>query len=99
MENSQPSDELLARYERPKMLEMPDFEWVDDVIPLGTEADAGHGIDLLVAPVERFIELPRDTRRGVLWVLTWAGAFAAVSIAAGLLTEFAYVLAAERTLT
>ena len=48
---------------------------------------------------ERFIEVPRDTRRGIGWVLAWAGALAVLAIAAGVLTEFAYVLAAERTLS
>ena len=48
---------------------------------------------------ERFIEVPRDTRRGIGWVLAWAGALAVLAIAAGVLIEFAYVLAAERALS
>jgi hypothetical protein len=77
---------------------MPDFEWVDEVIPLASAADASHGVPTPEPATERFIEIPRDTRRGVCWVLAWAGTLAVLAIAAGVLTEFAYVLAAERTL-
>ena len=77
---------------------MPDFEWVDEVIPFEPAADASTWRPSPDRATERFIEVPRDTRRGVGWVLAWAGAIAVLAIAAGVLTEFAYVLAAERTL-
>lgn len=86
-------DALLAHFDRPKTLEMPDFEWVDEVLPLDPVATASH------CAIDRYIEVPRDTRRGIRWVLAWAGALAVLTIAASVLTEFAYVLAAERTLS
>src|SRR4051812_6970502 len=98
MDISQTSDELLAHFDRPKLLEMPDFEWVDDVAP----ADLA-GVSVSVAPsvpaIERYIEVPRDTRRGVGWVLAWAGAIAVLFVAASVLIEFAYVLSAEHALS
>src|SRR4051812_48282723 len=93
MESAHTSQDLLAHFDRPKMLEMPDFEWDDNVIPF---EPAAHAPDLAS---ERYIAVPRDTRRGVCWLLAWAGALAVLAIAVGVLTEFAYVLAAERTLS
>ena len=98
MDSSQTSNDLLAHFDHPKTLEMPDFEWVDEVIPFASGADASKNVPTLDPASERFIEIPRDTRRGICWVLAWAGALAVLAIAAGVLTEFAYVLAAERTL-
>src|SRR3954471_23935616 len=72
---------------------MPDFEWVDEILPFEPAASATHRAN------DRYIEVPRDNRRGVCWVLAWAGALAVLTIAAGVLTEFAYVLAAERMLS
>ncbi len=99
MESGQTSDDLLAHFDRPKSLEMPDFEWVDEVIPFDSAASLSHGVTVPDCATERFIEVPRDTRRGVCWVLAWAGALAVLATAASVITEFAYVLAAERTLT
>jgi hypothetical protein len=93
MDSGPTSDELLAHFDRPKTLEMPDFEWVDEILPFEPAASASD------RTTERYIEVPRDTRRGVCWVLTWAGALAVFTIAMGVLIEFAYVLAAERTLS
>src|SRR5215207_9183546 len=99
MDSSPTSDELLAHFDRPKMLEMPDFEWVDEVIPIDPAASASPGDSAHDRATERYIEIPRDTRRGVCWVLAWAGALAVITIAAGVLIDFAYVLAAERALS
>lgn len=99
MDSSPTSDELLAHFDRPKTLELPDFEWVDEVIPIEPEAGAKHGDSALDRAADRYIEITRDTRRGVCWVLAWAGALAVTAIAAGVLIEFAYMLAAERTLS
>jgi hypothetical protein len=99
MDSGQTSNELLGHFDQPKTLEMPDFEWVDDVIPLAPAAGASNSAPTPEPATERFIEIPRDTRRGVGWVLVWAGALAVLVIAAGVLVEFAYVLAAERTLS
>jgi hypothetical protein len=93
METAQASHEHLAHFDRAKTLEMPDFEWVDEVIPFDSAAIASHRAN------DRYIEVPRDTRRGIRWVLAWAGALAVLTTAAGILTEFACVLAAERTLS
>jgi len=98
MDCDRTSNELLGHFDRPKTLEMPDFEWVDEVIQFAPGAGASHGVPTPDPATERFIEVPRDTRRGVCWVLAWAGAIAVLTIASGVLAEFAYVLAAERTL-
>jgi hypothetical protein len=99
MDSDRPSDDLLAHFDRPKTLDMPDFEWVDEVIPFESGVVLVHGVGSPEHATERFIEVPRDTRRGVGWVLAWAGAIAVFTIAAGILTEFAYVFAAERALS
>jgi hypothetical protein len=93
MDHGLTSDELLAHFDRPKALGMPDFEWIEEVLPFEPTGNPSH------RATERYIEVPRDTRRGVRWVLAWAGALAVLTIAFGILTEFAYVLAAERTLS
>jgi hypothetical protein len=98
MDSGPTSDELLAHFDRPKTLEMPDFEWVDAVLPFGP-ASASHSANVPDRDAERYIEVPRDTRRGICWVLAWAGALAVLTIATGVLIEFAYVLVAERTLS
>src|SRR3954465_13357830 len=98
MDSGQTSNDLLAHFDRPKTLEMPDFEWVDEVIPLGPTASATVGVPTPNPAIERFIEVPRDTRRGVCWVLAWIGALAVIAVAAGALTEFSYMLAAEHAL-
>ncbi len=99
MDSVPTSDELLAHFERPKTVDLPDFEWDEDVIPLKPAADTGRD----VAPHDRaaagFIEVPRGTRRGACWVLAWASALAVLLVTAGVLTHFAYLLAAERTLS
>src|SRR4051812_32155272 len=41
---------------------------------------------------------PRTTKRGVRWVLKWAIAIAMLVVAASILTDFAYMLAAEHRL-
>jgi hypothetical protein len=98
MDSDPTSDELLAHFDRPKTLEMPDFEWVDAVLPFGP-VSASHGANMPDRVAERYIEVPRDTRRGICWVLAWAGALTVLTIATGVLIEFAYVLVAERTLS
>jgi hypothetical protein len=99
MDSPQTCDQLLAHFDQPKTLEMPDFEWVDEVIPFAPAADASWSVSTPDPGTERFIEVPRDTRRGVSWVIAWAGALAVLVVAASVLIEFAYVLAAERALS
>src|SRR5437764_1142099 len=99
MDSGQTSDDLLAHFDRPKLLDLPDFEWVDEVAPFDSATSAISSINTPARATEQYIEVPRDTRRGVGWVLAWAGALAVLATGAGVLTEFAYVLAAERTLS
>jgi hypothetical protein len=98
MDSRHTSDELLGHFDQPKTLEMPDFEWVDEVIQLAPAADASNSAPSADPAPARFIEIPQDTRRGVCWVLAWAGALAVITVAMSVIAEFAYVLAAERTL-
>src|SRR4051794_11703013 len=99
MDSGQTSEDLLAHFDRPKLLDLPDFEWVNEVATLESATSAIHLIHPSERGTERFIEVPRDTRRGVGWVLAWVGALAVLAAGAGVLTEFAYVLAAERALS
>jgi hypothetical protein len=99
MESGQTSEDLLGHFDRPKTLDLPDFEWVEEVIPFDSAARVSHGNGAPERAASGFIEVPRDIRRGVCWVLAWAGALAVVAIAAGVLAEFAYVLSAEHTLS
>jgi hypothetical protein len=99
METGQTSNDLLSHFDRPKTLDLPDFEWVEAVIPFDSAAVVRHCDDAPDHATDGFIEVPRDMRRGVGWMLAWAGALVVVAIAAGVLVEFAYVLAAERTLS
>src|SRR5690242_2578311 len=99
MDSCQTSDDILRHFDRPKTLELPDFEWVEEVIPFDSAAHESHGDGRFEPPAERFIEIPRDTRRGVCWVLVWAGGIAVLTFAATVVVEFAYVFAAERALS
>ena len=99
MDSRRTSNDLLAHFDRPKTLEMPDFEWVEDAVSFDSVASVDHCSGATHTATERFIEIPRDTRRGIGWVLAWAGALAVLAISAGVLSEFAFVLTAERTLS
>jgi hypothetical protein len=98
MDSHPTTEDLLAHFDRPKSLDLPDFEWVDEVVPFDS-ARANRYAHVPDPAPERYIEVPRDNRRGIRWVLAWAGAIAVLTVAAVLLSEFAYVLAAERTLS
>jgi hypothetical protein len=98
MERGQTSHDLLAHFDRPKTIDLPDFEWVDEVIPPESRAiriDRNHSLGPFAGG---FIELPQITRRGVRWVMTWALAFVVLAFAASTLIEFVYVLTVEHTL-
>jgi hypothetical protein len=99
MDSDQTSHDLLAHLDRPKTLDLPDFEWVEEVIPFNSAARVGHCDDAPERATDGFVEVPLDIRRGVSWVLAWTGALAVIAIAAGVLVEFAYVLAAEHALS
>ena len=98
MQHGQTSLDLLSHFDRAKTVESPDFEWVDEVIP---EESPKILIDYFApsAPLsEESIELPRSPKRGIRWVLQWTAALAVLVYAASVLTEFAYLLAAEHTM-
>jgi hypothetical protein len=99
MDSDPTFNNLLAHFDRPKTLDLPDFEWVEEVIPFDSAACANRDVASTDRAAEGFIEIPRDTRRGVVWVLAWAGAVATLAVASSVLLEFAYLLAAERTLS
>src|SRR6478609_6719664 len=99
MDSGQTSDDILGHFDQPKTLELPDFEWVEEVISFDSAAHESQSGGRFDPPAERFIEIPRDTRRGVCWVLAWAGGLAVLTFAATVLVEFAYVFAAERALS
>ncbi len=89
--------DLIGHFGQPQTLDLPDFEWVEDAV--SPEPVAGVSDDDSIADRnDRFIEVPLITRRGVGWVLTWAGALAVIAFATAILVEFTYVLAAERAL-
>jgi hypothetical protein len=99
MDSRTNSDDPLAHFDRPKTLELPDFEW--EFEPIRITAMGGADACSLEdqRPRERFVEIPQITRRGVAWVLGWAGALAVLAITAGLLAELAYLASAEHALS
>jgi hypothetical protein len=98
MDNLPGSDDPLAHFHRPKTLELPDFEWEFGAIPMALAQSAEVRLAEDDRPRERFIEIPLITRRGVGWVLGWAGALGVLAIVAGLLTEFACLVSARHAL-
>ncbi len=98
MNPGQTSHDLLAHFDRPKTVDLPDFEWVDEIIPLEPQGILVNRLDSAESSTRGFIELPQITRRGIRWVVTWAAALVVLAVATSVLIEFAYVLAAEHTL-
>jgi hypothetical protein len=97
------SYDLLAHFDRPKTVDSPDFEWVDEVIPDEQPAILRRQIvppepsnETLAA---RRVEAPVGTQRGVQWVLQWAAALAVLAFAGSTLVEFAYLSVAEHKLS
>jgi hypothetical protein len=99
MDGAPTSDDLLAHFDRPKTLDLPDFAWGEDVIPIDSSAATSRDVASHDRAAAGFIEVPRDTRRGVCWVLGWASALAVLVVTAGVLVDFACLLAAERALS
>ncbi len=93
MDKNHAADDLIGHFGQPQTLNLPDFEWVEDVVSPEPEIAAG-----VSSEHDRFIEVPLITRRGVGWVLTWASALAVIAFATAILIEFTYVLTAERAL-
>ena len=94
------SYELIRHFGEPQTAKLPDFEWVDDVVPpeLAMAVETTKHAANAERPVERFIEVPIDTRHGVGWVLAWASALAVIALVMVVLAEFAYVFKAEHAL-
>jgi hypothetical protein len=92
-----PNDPL-GHFDRPKTLELPDFEWEFENVPVTSMGTAESRLVEDDRPREQFIEIPLIARRGVCAVLGWAGAFAVFVVAASLLAKFACVASARRTL-
>ncbi len=94
------SYELIRHFGEPQASKLPDFEWVDDVVPpeLAIAVEATNRAAETEHPVERFIEVPVDTRHGVGWVLAWASALAVIAFVMVVLAEFAYVFKAQHAL-
>lgn len=99
MDRYQASEGPLGHFDRPKTHELPDFEWVEEIISFDSAANANQKVDLANSATDRFILVPKDTRRGICWVLAWAGAIAVFAVAASVLAEFAFVFSAEQALS
>jgi hypothetical protein len=96
MDRDQASLKLLAHFDRPKTLELPDFEWVNEVI-----SDQPSTIPINPSPPpsgDAVIAVRQETKRGIAWVLQWAAGLAALAVAGTVLIEFALLVAAERNL-
>lgn len=93
------SDDPLGHFDHPKTLESPDFEWEFETLPIASAGIADSRDDDDDDPRERFIEIPLITRRGVGWVLGWAGALGVLVITAASLVEFACRASATHTLS
>ncbi len=97
------SYDLLAHFDRPKTVDSPDFEWVDEVIPNEQAVVLTHHFAPPEPPNESFearrFETPVATQRGVQWVLQWAAALAVLAFAGSTLIKFAYLSVAEHKLS
>jgi hypothetical protein len=98
MQSHQPSSHLLAHFDRPKTVDLPDFEWDESAI---LSEPPGQPSDWFEQPIARELpstDAPQLRRRRIPWVLAWGTALAAIVAMACVLLEFAYVAAAERSL-
>jgi hypothetical protein len=98
MQSHQASSELLAHFDRPKTVELPDFEWDESAI---LNESPGQPSDWFEQPIACEVPssgTPQMRRRGIRWVLAWGAALAAIAAMACVLLEFAYVAAAEHSL-
>jgi hypothetical protein len=98
MQSHEASSDLLAHFDRPKTVDLPDFEWDESTI---LSEPPGQPSDWFERPIA--CEIPASNaqqmrRRGIPWVLAWGAALAAIVAMAGVLLEFACVAAAEHSL-
>jgi hypothetical protein len=97
MDPRQTSFDLLAHFDRPKTVESPDFEW--DETPCAEAVETARDTELRLQTFnEELRELRPATKRGVVWLLTWAAAVAVLAFSSSVLAEFAYMLTAEHKL-
>jgi hypothetical protein len=99
MESHQTSDALLAHFDRPKKLELFDFEWDEGALPRERELVSETRPAVVDLGIEPCVEAPRIARRGIGWALAWGAAVAVVAVAGSVLIQLAYVLAAEHALS
>jgi hypothetical protein len=107
------SHELLAHFDQPKLLNCPDFEWVEEADATAeaftsqAEVADSHWQPTCDRNQSPFAEQEDRTEhgaqpvaqtRGVRWVLQWAAALTVFAIAGSALMQFYYVLAAEQAL-
>jgi hypothetical protein len=99
MRSGQTSDDLLAHFDRPKVLICPEFEWDEVAIgPPGFERPAVAVKAPQVFEVhEDFAEPPRPVR-DTRWVLKWAAAAAVFATAGRVLIAFAGAISTEQAL-
>src|SRR5690242_1544310 len=98
MEHGATSNDLLAHFDRPKTLTMPEFDGVDELL---SKESAALKDNYFVPATHLAHEEPKPhptTIRGVRWVLQWAAAGAVLLFAAGVLYQFGCGIAAERQL-
>ena len=105
MPDDRSSYELLAHFDRPKVVGLNDFEWDEEAesFERGVIVNEGRLNDWgLRSPGRPGPQPPTSVQRvrvrGAGWVLMWAGAFAVISVAIGVLSEFALLIAAQHSL-
>jgi hypothetical protein len=97
MHNERTSFDLLAHFDHPKTCDLQS-------VSLSSSHDRGKELaddDICLRIEERSDDSApscHTSKRGIKWVLKWAIAIAILTVAASMLTEFAYVLAAEHRL-
>src|SRR5262245_57013295 len=98
MQSHRASSDLLAHFDRPKTVELPDFEWDENTI---LSEPRGQPSDWFERPPEVEVsssEAPKIRRRGILWVLGWAASLGVIAVTSCLVLAFAYVATAEHAL-
>jgi hypothetical protein len=95
MHNERTSIELLAHFDHPKTCDLQLARWAAESEPREEAADEVDRVDI---DQDRSALSHQTTKRGIGWVLKWAAAAAILMIAASVLAQFAYVLAAEHKL-
>jgi hypothetical protein len=98
MDSRQTSFDLLAHFDRPKTVDLPDFEWTEEILSNEPPASSIQYFDPTASLIQEVNDVPTATR-GARWVLQWAAALAVLTFATCILTEFAYLMAAEYKLT